>query len=543
MKNIRSLVYFRRISQILFLLLFLFLLMETRLPQNVFLDYSQEIAGSKDIRLNYPVTFFFDMDPLIWLSTTFSTHKWLAGAGWALAIIGLTLFLGRFFCSFVCPFGTLHHAIGSVHPAVKGKQAVSRNEKTPAQRLKYGLLLMVLASALFGLNLAGFLDPIALLFRSLSVSILPAVNIGIKEVFDAMAASDIKILNLFSYTAEIIISPVFGFGYPTYQTGFVIGLIVIVLLFLNRICPRFWCRVLCPLGALLGLLSFKSPLSLEKDQSRCTNCNKCMAACQGAASPRPGLKWEPAECVRCFNCQNVCPEDALSFRFIRQQAQKQAPDMGRRAVLTGLTAGIAFPLLSRLDGQIHQASDPRLIRPPGSLTENRFLERCQRCGLCMKACPTNVIQPALGEAGIAGIWTPVLSMSTGYCEYSCTLCGSVCPTGAIQLITGKEKIAGPIRIGSAFVDRGRCLPWTENGACIVCEEVCPTSPKAVIFREADVAGFGTERLRMKQPYVNLRQCVGCGICQNKCPVKGTPAIRVIASGESRSPKNQILLIS
>jgi ferredoxin len=171
--------------------------------------------------------------------------------------------------------------------------------------------------------------------------------------------------------------------------------------------------------------------------------------------------------------------------------------MGRRAVLTGLTAGIAFPLLSRLDGQIHQASDPRLIRPPGSLTETLFLERCQRCGLCMKACPTNVISPALGEAGLAGIWTPVLNMATGYCEYSCTLCSSV----------------------------------------------CPTSPKAVVFREADVTGFGAERLRLKQPYVNLRQCVGCGICENKCPVKGTPAIRVIASGESRSPKNQILLIS
>ena len=132
-----------------------------------------------------------------------------------------------------------------------------------------------------------------------------------------------------------------------------------------------------------------------------------MAACQGATAPRPGLKWEPAECFRCFNCQDVCPEDALSFRFTRQKIKKHEPDMGRRAVLTGLTAGIAFPLLSRLDGQIHQASDHRLIRPPGSLTETRFLERCQRCGLCMKACPTNVIQPSLGEAGIAGIWTPV----------------------------------------------------------------------------------------------------------------------------------------
>jgi polyferredoxin len=537
----KHLVYIRRISQVLFLLFFLFLMMESRLPSNVFLDYSHEIAAPKDIRLDHPVMFFFTLDPLIWLSTALSTHKWLTGAGWSVALIGLTLFLGRFFCSFICPFGTLHHAIGAFRPTARGRQAVSKNEKISAQRLKYGLLTTILVSALFGLNLAGFLDPIALLFRSLAVSVLPAANIGIKEVFDAMAASDIKILNLISYSAEIIISPVLGFGYPSFQTGVAIGLIVLFLLFLNRITPRFWCRVLCPLGALLGLVSFKSPLHLEKDETRCTGCNKCVAVCQGAASPMPGLKWEPAECVRCFNCQDACPEGALLFRFVRQKSQQHAPDMGKRAVLTGLAAGISFPLLSRLDGQIHQASDPRMIRPPGSLTETRFLERCQRCGLCMKACPTNVIQPALGEAGIAGIWTPVLSMTSGYCEYSCTLCGSVCPTGAIQLITGKEKIASPIRIGSAFVDRGRCLPWTENGACIVCEEVCPTSPKAVVFREADVAGFGTERLRLKQPYVNLRQCVGCGICENKCPVKGTPAIRVIASGETRSPKNQILL--
>lgn len=539
--KIKHLVSLRRISQALFLLLFLFLLMESRLPGDVFQDYSREIAGPADIRLNYPVTLFFDMDPLTWLSTTLSTHRWLAGAGWALAVTGLTLFLGRFFCGFICPFGAIHHAVAGFRPSARGRQAVSRNEKTPAQRLKYGLLAMVLISALFGLNLAGFLDPIALLFRSLAVSILPALNIGVKEVFDAMAASDIKILNLISYSAEIIVSPVLGFGYPAYQTGFAVGLIVLFLLFLNRISPRFWCRVLCPLGALLGLLSFKSLLSLEKDESRCTGCNKCMAACQGAASPRPGLKWEPAECVRCFNCQNVCPEDALAFRFTCREIQQPGPDMGRRALLTGLAAGVAFPLLGRLDGRTRQASDPRLIRPPGSLTETRFLERCQRCGLCMKACPTNAIQPALGEAGIAGIWTPVLSMATGYCEYSCTLCGSVCPTGAIRRISGKEKISGPIRIGSAFVDRGRCLPWTGNGACIVCEEVCPTSPKAVVFREADVAGFGAERLRLKQPYVNLRQCVGCGICQNKCPIKGTPAIRVIAAGETRSPGNVILL--
>jgi len=540
--KIRTLVYFRRISQALFLIFFLFLMMGTLLPQNIFMDYSMEVSAPQDIRLKLPVTFYFNLDPLVWLSSLISAHKWIAGAGGAMGIIILTWVLGRLFCGFICPFGTIHHAAGMTRPSVRGRKAAVRNEKIPEQRLKFGVLAAVLVSALFGLNLAGIFDPIALLFRTLAVSLLPAVNIGLKEMFDAMAASEWKILNLVSYGAEVVVSPVLGYGYPAYQTGWMIGLIGLVIIFLNRIRPRFWCRILCPLGALLGLASVWSPLKLEQDEPRCNGCNRCMEACQGAASPRPGLKWENAECVRCFNCQDVCPENALSFRIAGSRRQASVPDAGRRAVLTGLTLGVAFPFLSRLDGQIHNASDERVIRPPGSLAEIQFLERCQRCGLCMKVCPNNAIQPSLSEAGMAGIWTPVLKMTLGYCEYTCTLCSSVCPTGAIQLITGQEKITRPVRIGSAFVDRGKCLPWTGNASCIMCEEVCPVCPKAVRFHEVEITDTRSgEILHLKQPYVDLRQCVGCGICENRCPVKGSPAIRVIAAGESRSAQNQILL--
>ncbi len=541
--KIKHLIYIRRISQVLFLLFFLFLLIETRLPKDFFIDYSLEVSRQQDLRLEIPVTFFFDIDPLVWLSALLSSQKWISGTGWALAIIGLTLFLGRFFCGFICPFGTLHHAIGAVRPSAKGSEHVSRNEKIPAHKIKYAIFLLVMVSALFGLNLAGIMDPISFLFRFLAVSIMPAINIGIKEVFDAMAASDFKILSLLSYTAEILVSPILGFGYPAYQTGFFIGLVGLVILFLNRIRPRFWCRILCPLGAMFGLISYFSPLRLERNENRCTGCNKCMKHCQGAASPKPDIVWENSECVRCFNCQGVCPENALTFKFKWHGSNKPAPDIGRRAVLISLGTGVAFPFLSRLDGQIHHSTDARLIRPPGSLPEDQFLELCQRCGMCMKVCPTNAIQPSFGEAGIAGFWTPVLNMTIGYCEYSCTLCTSICPTGAIELLSGKDKRERPVRIGSSFVDRGKCLPWTANGPCIVCEEVCPTSPKAIVFQEGDVIGFKKEPIRLKQPYVNLQQCIGCGICENKCPVKGVPAIRVISSGESRSPKNQILLFS
>jgi MauM/NapG family ferredoxin protein len=243
----------------------------------------------------------------------------------------------------------------------------------------------------------------------------------------------------------------------------------------------------------------------------------------------------------CFNCFNACPENAVAFKLKWPPKVNNAPDIGRRAVLGSLVGGVSLGLLGKLDGRIHKTSDPRLIRPPGSLPEKDFLKLCQRCGLCMKVCPTNVINPSLTEAGLAGFWTPNLIMIQGYCEYTCTLCGSVCPTDAIQHLLVKEKIEKPIRIGSAYIDRGRCLPWSGNGPCIVCEEHCPTSPKAIRLKEEPYPSADGDAIRLKLPYVNLKSCVGCGICEYKCPVKGKPAIRVIAAGESRSLDNLILL--
>jgi formate hydrogenlyase subunit 6/NADH:ubiquinone oxidoreductase subunit I len=159
----------------------------------------------------------------------------------------------------------------------------------------------------------------------------------------------------------------------------------------------------------------------------------------------------------------------------------------------------------------------------------------------MNVCPTNVINPPLAEAGMGGFWTPLLLMTQGYCEYTCTLCGSVCPTGAIREIAAKEKIEKPIKIGSAYVDRGRCLPWSGNAPCIVCQEVCPTSPKAIYLVKAEVKTAAGTAIQVQLPHLDLKRCVGCGICENKCPVRGLPAIRTIAAGETRSLENQILL--
>jgi len=168
----------------------------------------------------------------------------------------------------------------------------------------------------------------------------------------------------------------------------------------------------------------------------------------------------------------------------------------------------------------------------------------------MKVCPTNALQPSLTEAGLEGLWTPVLVPRVGYCEPSCVLCGQVCPTGAIWEITAEEKTgrtpgnpnaAEPVKIGAAFYDRGRCLPWAMGTECLVCEEWCPTSPKAIYLVPADVVTASGDTKRVRQPYVDLKRCTGCGACEYACPVHDRPAVYVTSVGESRSRANQILL--
>ena len=168
----------------------------------------------------------------------------------------------------------------------------------------------------------------------------------------------------------------------------------------------------------------------------------------------------------------------------------------------------------------------------------------------MKVCPNNALQPALTEGGLEGLWTPVLTSRIGYCEPSCVLCSEVCPTGAIWKLTPQEKgwvvgvgegNAPPVRLGTAFYDRGRCLPWAMATDCIVCQEWCPVSPKAIYLQEVEVIDANGNKKLLKQPHVDPSLCVGCGACEYACPLQEHPAVYVTSIGESRSPDSQILL--
>ncbi|MBW1997996.1 MAG: 4Fe-4S binding protein [Deltaproteobacteria bacterium] len=220
----RYLLWLRRTSQCFFLVLFVYLLVESRLPQDVYLNYSVAVSPGEDLRLNRPVTLFFKMDPLVGVTSLLSGSRLIKGFIWGAGVLVLTVLLGRVFCGFVCPLGTINHLAGWPGRAARGSFVVTAGQKRPGHRVKYFILVLLLISAVLGLNLAGIADPISLLFRSLALAIIPGVGIGLRSLFDLMAESGVKLLNLLSYGAEVILAPVFGYEARAYQTAWFIGL-------------------------------------------------------------------------------------------------------------------------------------------------------------------------------------------------------------------------------------------------------------------------------------------------------------------------------
>jgi MauM/NapG family ferredoxin protein len=215
-------------------------------------------------------------------------------------------------------------------------------------------------------------------------------------------------------------------------------------------------------------------------------------------------------------------------------------DLTRRQVLKAGVAGLGGGLLFHAQpSAASHAYNPALIRPPGALTEEEFLSKCIRCGECMKVCPTNVIQPASHEAGLSGMWSPVLAMGPSYCEYKCNMCTEVCPTGAIQKLALDAK--QQVKIGLAHIDPGRCLPYAYGRACFACKDQCPLDNKAIWLEEATILDLHGNKVAVKLPHVNPERCIGCGACQRRCPVTGEAAIQVTSTGESRNPERQFLL--
>jgi len=412
----------------------------------------------------------------------------------SLVVVVATAALGRVFCGWVCPLGTVLDGAGRLL-APRGSRLPA---DAAARRLKYYVLALLLVASLASAQWIWLLDPLALLFRAVATGYWP------------LAASWLPAGWL----------PV---GYVPPSATFGPGALLLIVVGLTALAPRAYCRYLCPLGALLGLLSRGSVL--RRRVRGCDLCGDeerpagCAAGCRLGALPDGPAQTELHECIRCGSCLAGCGASAVGFSWSWPGVGAAALQLDRRAFLA---AGAGGGCLAPLTPVAARGSGP--IRPPAVTEERRFVGQCVRCGQCVQACPTTALRLTLLEAGVAGFWTPALDASVGACQAECAACGAVCPTDAIPAFSTHEADRWATKMGTATLELGRCIAWTEATACGKCVEVCPT--KALVVEPG--GGDGPRR----PVAVDYVRCVGCGQCELACRrvVFGRPALETSVRG-------------
>jgi len=493
-----------RISQLLFLALFLILFLQT------------EYRGRDEI--NAAVNTFFRVNPLVLFSYLLAAKSW----NWlllpAMLMTLATLALGRFFCGWICPLGTILDLV------------TTRIRKTAPLRIlqgntKYWLLLPLLSASLFNLNLSGLFDPIAILLRGLTFLLHPLMGLISRSGWVSLYGLIGERRDTLAPAYNLIRDNLLPFRDTLYPLALLSGMILLAVIALERFETRTWCRTLCPLGTLLGWLARFSLFS-RTPGGLCADCGACREMCP--TSFRQG-HLAKEECVLCLDCQDGCPHERISFRP-RLTLKITGPLLPeRRVLLGGMAAGLMLAIPARFRSP---EKESKLLRPPGVRSEDEFLKKCVRCGECMKVCLKNALYPAAYQAGLEGFYTPLLIPRLGYCEYNCTLCGQVCPTGAIPSLLVEPKRREVI--GKAVFDKNHCLPFARKIDCIVCEEHCPIPEKAIRSREITTVGLdGLPRI-VKEPYLVEEICNGCGICENVCPLESKAGIEVFAV-KNRTP--------
>jgi polyferredoxin len=460
------------------------------------------------------------LDPLLALTAALAGRAVQVGAALALATVVLTLIFGRAWCGWLCPLGT----VLDLFPLRKGRRRIAVPEGW--RNVKYALLLVIVFAALLGNQTLVFLDPLAILLRTLAAAVWPVLDRLITALVSLM--SQVPGLEGLASSADSTVRPLLLPAEPVaYQDAVLVAAFFVGLVALNALAPRFWCRYLCPLGGLLGLIS-RVALVQRRVVESCGGCRLCAPACPtGTIDPERGFASDPAECTVCMDCLATCGRGANKFAPARPALAEGRPyDPTRRQLLIAFGAAAAGIALFR-SNLLARRESPFLLRPPGSREANAdavALTNCTRCSECVRVCPTGAIQPAVFQAGLEGIGTPVVVPRLGYCDYGCNACGQICPTMAIPLLSLEAKQRQVI--GKAYIDQDRCLPWSDGVPCVVCEEMCPVPEKAIRLEEREVWMPDGTTAMMQVPHVVRELCIGCGICEFRCPVSGDAAIRV-----------------
>jgi len=220
------------------------------------------------------------------------------------AFLAIAFLFRRAFCSWLCPIGTLSEYLWQV-----GRRMLRRNLRLPRwldlplRSLKYVLLgfFVWAVASMSGSDIEEFMH----------------------SPYGAVA--DVRMLNFFRYLGQTAV------------------IVLAILVLASMLVQNFWCRYLCPYGALLGLASLPSPLRIRRSPDACIDCAKCARVCPSSLPVDKLITIKSAECTGCLECVAVCPaEDALQMSLpVLKRSQN-----GRRLPAWAMAVGIAALFLA-----------------------------------------------------------------------------------------------------------------------------------------------------------------------------------------------------
>lgn len=385
-----------------------------------------------------------------------------------LAILVVTLQIGRFYCAVVCPMGVFQDIFIWVHKLLFGKKHPYRYRK-PQNWLRYTVLALFVVAMLLGLN------SIAVLIAPYSAYARMVTGLHASGLVQWIAIATLVVIGLLSFTMG-----------------------------------RLWCNTLCPVGSLLSLVSRYRLIGIRIDADKCAGCRKCEKGCKAMCIDVDNKKVDSSRCVNCFNCLSECKAGAISFSMKRKEESEKTVDSSRRKFVAGTVAvGAAMAAQAqeqKLDGGLAAIANKQVpdrktpLKPFGAKSLKHFSTHCTSCQLCVSQCPEHVLRPS---TKLETLMQPEMNYTDGYCRMACTRCSEVCPAGAIKPITQEEKTA--ISIGVAVVLKDNCV------GCGSCARHCPSAAISMVDGK---------------PSVNETRCLGCGACEYYCPARPVSAIYV-----------------
>lgn len=429
-----------------------------------------------------------------------------------LVVLILTLLFGRIYCSSLCPLGIMQDIISFVRVHFGSKKKFYKAKKGYPV-LRNVLLGLFIISILLGFPLIiTLLDPYSMAGRFFTYLFKPLIVLT-----NNLVAIPIQEAGYYSlYKMEVLQVGWFLFFFH------LVLLIVIGWMAFHR--GRLFCNTICPAGTFLGWLSKISLFKVKINPSECTNCAKCVKVCKSECIDLKTHRIDYSRCVSCYNCLTVCQDNACHYQA-HPTSKPHAVDQERRKLFASLMVMAASAsFLSKVKAQEKRTDKGHLLKPeekshpvspPGSIGIERFNRLCTGCGLCISACPTQVLKPAYQEYGLKGFMQPHMDYYHGQCNFDCTRCSEICPTGALLPLTLDQKHI--LQIGKVVFVRTNCVVYTNETACGACSEHCPTKAVHLVPYKGS----------LMIPQVDQSICIGCGACEHPCPLEpGYKAIYV-----------------